>query len=170
MRVSLITIALAGALSLASCGSETSGEFTSDEGETGEYTIDEDSGEASMTVETEDGTVTMRTGSDAPDDLPMGFTLVSGAEVLSNTIIDQGEEKGSLTTFRSDKAPEEIIEHYRAEAEAAGIAIQIETNMNGGAMIGGKNEANGATFSVTAVPDSADGLVTSTLTISQVSS
>lgn len=166
MRISSITIALAGALALSACSSETSGEFTTDDGETGEYRIDQNTGESSMTVETEDGTVSMRTNTDVPDDLPAGFSLMSGSEVLSNTTIDQGDTKGSLTTFRSESTPQEIADYYRGEAEDAGITIQIETNMNGGKMIGGENEATGTTFSVSAFPDD-EGTVTGQLTISE---
>lgn len=166
MRFSLISLSAASVLMLAACGSETSGEFTTEDGETGEYVIDADSGESSMTVQTEDGTVSMRTNTAAPDDLPAGFTLVGGAEVLSNTIIDQGDTKGSLTTFRTEKSPDDIVAHYRGEAESAGITIQIETSMNGGKMIGGENEQTGTTFSVSAFPDD-EGTVTGQLTISE---
>ncbi|WP_298303904.1 hypothetical protein [uncultured Erythrobacter sp.] len=166
MCKSAIALSAAGALLLIGCGSETSGEFTTDDGETGEYTIDQTSGESSMTVETEDGTVSMRTNTETPDSLPAGLTLFSGAEVLSNTIIDQGDTKGSLTTFRTDETPDEIVAHYREEAEDAGITIQIETSMNGGKMIGGENEQTGTTFSVSAFPDD-DGIVTGQLTISE---
>ncbi len=166
MRLSIVAAAAVSTLALAACGSETEGEFTTDDGETGEYRIDQSSGESSMTVETEDGTVSMVTNSDAPTDLPAGFTMVSGAEVLSNTLINNGETKGSLTTFRTDKSPDEVAAHYRAEAEDAGITVQIETNMNGGKMIGGENEATGTTFSVSAFPDD-QGVVTGQLTISE---
>ncbi|MEP0391499.1 MAG: hypothetical protein ABJ205_12840 [Erythrobacter sp.] len=166
MRISLIACAAAGALVLTACGSETSGEFTTEEGETGEYIIDQDSGSSTMTVETPDGTVSMRSGADVTEELPAGFTMVSGANVLSNTIVDQGESKGSLTTFQSDKSPDEIVAHFRAEAENAGISIQIETLINGGKMIGGENEDNGTTFSVSAFPGD-DGVVTGQLTISE---
>lgn len=163
----LFTVAAAmSTLALAACGSETEGDFVTDDGDTGEYQIDRSTGESSMTVETEDGTVSMVTNTDAPADLPAGFTLVSGAEVLSNTMIDNGETKGSLTTFRSDKSPEEIAAHYHSEAESAGITIQIETNMNGGKMIGGENDTTGTTFSVSAFPDD-EGVVTGQLTISE---
>ncbi|MCK0098137.1 hypothetical protein MWU38_01965 [Qipengyuania sp. S6317L1] len=156
----------ASTLALAACGSETEGDLATGDGDTGEYQIDRSTGESSMTVETDDGTVSMVTNTDAPSDLPAGFTLVSGAEVLSNTMIDNGETKGSLTTFRSDKSPEQIADHYRAEAENAGITIQIETNMNGGKMIGGENEKTGTTFSVSAFPDE-EGVVKGQLTISE---
>lgn len=166
MRNSAIALSTVGALLLTACGAETSGEFSTEDGETGEYTIDRASGESSMTVETEDGTVSMRTNTDAPEELPAGFTLFSGAEVLSNTIIDQGDTKGSLTTFRTEKAPDEIVAHYRDEAESAGITIQIETSINGGKMIGGENDQTGTTFSVSAFPDD-QGVVTGQLTISE---
>ncbi|UAB77559.1 hypothetical protein INR77_12265 [Erythrobacter sp. SCSIO 43205] len=165
MRLITVT-ALASSLALAACGSETEGEFTTEDGESGEYRIDQSSGESSMTVETEDGTVSMVTNSDAPTNLPAGFTMISGAQVLSNTMIDDGETKGSLTTFRSEKSPEEIAAHYREQAEEAGITIQIETNLNGGKMLGGENEATGTTFSVSAYPDD-EGVVTGQLTISE---
>jgi hypothetical protein len=166
MRISIVAAAAVSTLVLTACGSETEGEFTTEDGETGEYRIDQSSGESSMTVETEDGTVSMVTNSDAPTDLPAGFTLVGGAEVLSNTMIDQGGTKGSLTTFRTDKSPDDIVAHYRSEAEGAGITIQIETSINGGKMIGGENEQTGTTFSVSAFPDD-EGVVTGQLTISE---
>ena len=122
MRISNLTVAVA-ALALSSCGSETSGTFTTDEGETGEYTIDQNNGEASMTIETPDGAVSMRTGADVPVNLPAGFSLFTGAEILSNTIIDQEGEIGALVTFTSDKSPQEIVNFYREEAEAAGIDV-----------------------------------------------
>lgn len=153
------------ALALAACGSETSGTFTTEEGESGEYTIDAENGESSMTVTTPDGDVTMRSGADVPVDLPGGFSLIPGAEVISNTVIDQEGGKGSLLTFLSDKSPQQVADFYRAEAEAAGIAIQIETTMNDGKMLGGEDKDRGLTFSITAYPGE-DG-TTGQLTISQ---
>jgi hypothetical protein len=153
------------ALALSACGSESSGEFTTEDGEAGEYSIDNDSGETTMTVQTPDGEVSLRSGTDVPVDLPAGFSLISGADIVSNTIIDQGETRGALVTFTSDRTPEEIADFYRAEAEDAGIEIQIETSMNGGKMIGGENETTGTTFSVSAYPDE-DG-TTGQLTISE---
>lgn len=168
MRNSAFLTAAATALALTACGSETSGTFETDEGETGEYTIDRDNGESTMTVTTPDGDVSMRSGADVPVDLPAGFSLISGADVVSNTVIDQGGTKGSLVTFRSDKSPQEIADFYRAEAGRADIKIQIETDMNGGKMLGGENEATGTTFSITAYPDG-EGATTGQLTISQES-
>lgn len=160
-NLAILTMA-AAALALAACGADGS---SSSGDQNGEYRIDQSSGETNMTVETPDGDVTMRTGSDIPLDLPAGFTVVDGAEILGNTIINQADQKGALITFVSDKSPEEIADFYRAQAEAAGIPIQIETEINGGMMLGGESKALATTFSITAYPD--EGGTTGQLTIGQ---
>ena len=165
MRNSALITAGAAALLLSACGSETSGEFTTEEGESGEYSIDSEDGEATMTVTSPDGDITMRSGADVPVDLAGGFTLIPGAKVVSNTVINQADGKGSLVTFTSDKSPQEIADFYRKQAESAGIAIQIETSMNDGKMLGGESETTGTTFSITAYPGE-DG-TTGQLTISE---
>lgn len=151
MRRLAIGISTAAALTLTACGSESSGDFTTEDGETGEYTIDQSSGGASMTVETPEGEVSMRTGAEVPIDLPAGFSLIDGAKVVSNTVVDQADGRGALVTFTSDKSPEEIADFYRAQAQTAGIDVQIETSINGGKMLGGEG-ASGTTFSITAYP------------------
>lgn len=167
MRRSGIAITAAASLWLTACGSEASGDFTTEDGEDGEYSVDYATGETNVTVETADGQVSMRSGTDVPLDLPAGFALLPGATVVSNTVVDQGGGKGALVTFTTDKSPEEIAAFYRKQAESAGIAIQIETTMNGGKLLGGENEATGTTFSVTAYPTGEDGLTTGQLTIGE---
>lgn len=165
MRISILVGVSTLALSLAACGSENSGEYTTEDGENVEYSVDRDSGETSVTVDTPDGEVSMRSGAEVPVDLPAGFSLIGGAKVISNTVFSQAGGKGALVTFTTDKSPQEIVDFYRAEAEAAGIAIQIESSINGGKMLGGENESNGTTFSVTAYPSDDDGVTTGQLTI-----
>lgn len=165
MRVSILAGVSAFALTLTACGSETSGEYTTEDGENVEYSVDRDSGETNLTVETADGEVSMRSGSDVPVDLPAGFSLIGGATVISNTVFSQAGGKGALVTFTTEKSPQEIADFYRAEAEAAGIEVQIETSVNGGKMLGGENEADGTTFSITAYPSNEDGVTTGQLTI-----
>ena len=157
--------AAASVLTLTACGSETAGEFTTEDGETAEYTIDSDTGETSMTVDTEQGAVSMRSGADVPIDLPAGFSMIDGAQVSTNTVIDQAGSRGALVNFTTSKTPDEVFAFYREQADAAGIDIQIETKMNGGGMIGGENAATGLIFSVTAYPG--DGGTTGQLTIGE---
>ncbi len=150
MRATLV-LATPLALILAACGSETSGTFEGEDGEVGEYTIDESTGETTATITTEEGTMTMRSGSDVPVDLPGGFTVYPGAEVVSNTVVNQGQGSGNLVTMTSPDSPQEVAAYYKSQAEAAGITIQMEMATNGMQMIGGESQ-DGLTFSVMASP------------------
>ncbi|MDC8754541.1 hypothetical protein OIK40_07805 [Erythrobacter sp. sf7] len=150
MRKTALIIASGVALALAACGSETSGEFTTEDGETAEYTIDKNTGETSMTLEGEDGTATLRSGADVPVDLPDGFSLYPGAKVITNTVVNQPDGTGTMVMFETGDAADKVIAHFRKEAEEAGFAIQIDANMNGSLMIGGERKKDGSTLSVTA--------------------
>ena len=151
MRAS-ITLFASLALALAACGSETSGTFEGEDGETGEYTIDTATGEASATIETEDGTFTMRSGSDVPIDLPDGFSVYPGAEIVTNTVVNQSEGSGTLVTMNSADSPAKIKAFYKAQAEAAGVTIQMDMTTNGMEMVGGE-APDGLTFSAMIMPE-----------------
>ena len=153
---------LALSILLAACGSQETGTFTGDDGETGQYTIDTQTGETTATIETDDGTATLRSGANVPVDLPAGFTVYPGAEIVSNTVVQQGEGSGSLVTMSTSASPAEVAAHYKAEAEAAGVAIQMEMATNGAQIVGGESE-DGLTFSIIASP-SEDG-TTAQLTV-----
>ena len=142
---------LALSLTLAGCGSETSGEFTTEDGENAAYTIDKDSGETSMTIEGKDGTATMRSGADVPVTLPDGFSLYPGSKVITNTVVNQPDGQGTMVMFETDAAADKVIAHFREQAKLAGFDIQLEMNTNGTQMIGGERK-DGATLSVTASP------------------
>lgn len=143
-------VAGGAALMLAACGSETSGEFTTEDGGNAEYTIDQDSGETSMTITGEDGTATLRSGADVPVDLPDGFSLFPGAKVITNTVVSQPDGKGTMVMFETEATADEVMAHFRQQAEDSGFEIQIDANMNGSLMIGGERKADGSTMSVTA--------------------
>ncbi len=148
------TIALTTAASvlLAACGSEKSGEFTTEEGETGEYSIDPATGETSARIETAEGTATMRSGASVPVKLPDGITIYPGAQVVSNTVVDHAGGSGSMVTLRSEDTPQQVSAHYRREAEAAGYKIALEMTVENGMLIGGE-KPNGAVFSVNTSSD-----------------
>jgi len=157
MRTSVWASAVAGgaALLLTACGSETSGEFTTEDGENAEYTIDKATGETSMTIKGEDGEATLRSGADVPINLPDGFSLYPGAKVITNTVVNQPDGQGTMVMFEADAAAEKVIAHFRKEAESAGFDIQIDANMNGSLMIGGDRK-DGSTLSVTATANPGD--------------
>lgn len=162
MRVKLALVTPL-ALVIAACGSETSGTFEGEDGETGEYTIDQSTGETTATIETEDGTATLRSGSNVPVDLPDGFSVYPGANVVSNTVVKQGGGSGTLVTLSSKDSPEEVAAYYKAQAEKAGVEIQMEMSTNGAQIIGGQS-ADGLTFSIMASP-AEEGGTTAQLTV-----
>jgi len=150
MRITARVLAATAALALTACGSETSGEFTTESGEAGEYTIDKDSGETSMTIKGEDGEATLRSGASVPVTLPDGFTLFPGSKVVTNTVVDQPDGKGTMVTFEADAPADKVVAHYREAAKAAGFDIQLEMTTNGTVMVGGERKADGSSMSVTA--------------------
>ena len=148
-RLALVMVC-GSALALVACGSETSGEFTTADGENAEYTIDKDSGETSMTIEGKDGTATMRSGADVPVSLPAGFTLFPGSKVITNTVVNQPDGQGTMVAFEADAPADKVVAHYRDAAKAAGFDIQLEMTTNGTMMVGGERKADGSSLSVTA--------------------
>ncbi len=154
MHKAAFILAGGAALALAACGSETSGEFTTEDGQNAEYTIDKDSGETSMTITDKDGDATMRSGANVPVSLPDGFTLFPGSKVVTNTVVDQPDGQGTMITFEADAPAEKVLSHYRDAAKAAGFDIQIEMNTNGTLMVGGERKGDGSSFSVTATDGS----------------
>lgn len=136
-----LILPMAALVSLSACGSETSDGFTTENGDSGEYKIDADTGEATATIKTEDGTATFRTGADVPVELPAGFSLYPGAKVTSNSRFDEdGGNKVVLLKFESEDSGEDIAAFYRAAATKAGFEILIDATMNGGTLITGENK------------------------------
>jgi len=153
MRTATLTTLgpLAAALMLAGCGSETSGTIEDEAGETGEYTVDRETGETNATITTDDGTATLRSGKNVEVDLPAGFTAYPGSTIVTNTVVNQTQGAGSMVLFETQDTPADIIAFYKRQAEAAGVRIELDASINGGSMIGGKSE-DGLTFSVNANP------------------
>lgn len=147
MRASIAV--LTAAFFLAACGSDTSETFEDEQGNSSSYTIDEQSGETTATITTEDGVATMRSGESVPVDLPDGFSLFPGAQVNNNTTFTLDDSRGAMIMFQSDAEPQAIADFYRKQAEAAGIEIEVELSINGGKTLGGESES-GRTFTLNA--------------------
>lgn len=156
MKLAALILTSSAALTLAACGSETSGKFTTEDGENAEYTIDEATGETSMTIKSEDGTATLRSGADVPVSLPDGISLFPGSKVVTNTVVKQPDGQTTMVMFETNAAADKIVAHYRQQAQAAGFDIQLEMNTNGTLMIGGERKRDGSTLSVTATTNDGD--------------
>jgi hypothetical protein len=150
MKQAAILIAGGAALMLAACGSETSGEFKTGDGENAEYTVDKETGETSMTIEGEDGETSLRAGANVPVSLPAGFSLFPGSKVVSNTVVNEPGGQGVLVTFEAAAPADKVVAHYRDAAKAAGYDIQVEMNTNGTLMVVGERKGDGSGLSVTA--------------------
>ena len=136
-------------LLLAACGSSETGDFTTEVGESGSNSVDQSSGEMEMTITTDEGVATVRSGSDVPVNLPLGFSLYPGAEVTSNSMVDHNGGQGAMVLFTSTDDPEAVLEFYRGQAEAAGIDVVVDMKVNDGGMLGGEGE-NGTSFTINA--------------------
>ena len=151
-KITLIT-ATASAMLLAACGSSDEGTIVTEDGETVEYDVDSDGGDAQITMRGEDGEeVVINSGSGASGvDLPDGYSLYPGASVVSTATINQADGQGTMVMMQSDASPEDMVSFYRSQAEGAGITIQMEMTTNGNAMIAGEGEG-GSSFSFNATP------------------
>lgn len=158
---------LTGAIALTACGGpDESGTFETEDG-TAEYQVDTDSGEAEMRFTDNEGNETVMTsGADVAADLPDGFTIYPGAEVVSNTVISGDQGDGSLVIMTSSDSIDDMISHYRGQAEAAGIDIAMELATDSNSMIGGEGP-DGAMFSFNA--GASDGETTGMLTVGRTS-
>ena len=142
MRKHFTTFSItAMALLLAACGD------SSKPAEESKFVVDEESGAIDAAITTDEGTATVKSGANAPEELPLGFTLFPGAEVVSNTSFEQKDKTITIISLASDAGPDKLVEHYRKQAEDAGIAIKLEMSVNDGQMIGG-DDGKGNTFSL----------------------
>ena len=148
---------------LAACGSETSGEFTTEDGGEGTYSADVSTGEGEISVSTEDGEMNAQVGSGLSVDLPEGFSLPAGSNVISNMTVDSGEGSNTQVMFLSPMGREELMQTMRAQVEAAGIVISNTIDTPDMYFIGGEGPDK-AVFSFQA-SDSEEGGSTGSLTI-----
>lgn len=159
-----LAIGTATALALAGCGSEQSGTFETEDGGEGNYTYEAESGDTTFKIETEDGVATFSSGSDAPKKLPAGFTVYPDATVLSSTVAQQGDGSATILILESGDAPADLLAHYRKQAEAAGVKIEMTMDTPTGTMLAGESEG-GMTFSFNA--NRAEDVTTAQLSIGQ---
>lgn len=135
---------------LAACGAEKSGTITTDDGETAEYSVKQDGGEMTATVETGDGAATVTSGANVKVDLPDGFTVYPGAKIVTNTVMNGPDGKGAMVIMQSDADPATMIAFYRKAAEAAGYTIGMEMKTETNTMIAGEKKGSKAGFSFSA--------------------
>lgn len=130
------------ALALAACGSDETTVRGEDGGEM-TYTADGDTFDAEITTD-EGETISVNSAPDAPVDLPEGFSLIPGARVTANTVMQQGGGKATVLTFESDRPVGEVISYYRKQAEEAGFEIAAEARTGDTQMLMGEGPDGGS--------------------------
>ncbi|WP_340586855.1 hypothetical protein [Erythrobacter alti] len=159
-----LLMALVGALALAACGDSDTTTIETEDG-TAEYRTDNDSGEAEMRFTDDDGNETFVTSrSDLEADLPEGFSIYPGAEVVTNTVVSGNDGQGSLIIMTSSASVEEMTAFYRRQAVAAGIEFGMEMTSGANRIISGEGP-DGETFSFNA--STSEGRTTAMLTMSR---
>ena len=146
------------ALALAACGGNDSDNVVeTEEGAISAAVNGEESTVTWRSADGEEAIVTSATGGSTAASLPDGFTLYPGAEVTSSTNIASNDGGGAIVVMQSPAAPDRLLAHYRAEAEAAGVTIASEANAGGSRVIAGEGP-DGLTFSFNATP-AGDGTI-----------
>lgn len=147
-RLAIVAVA---SLAMAGCGSESSGTFEDGEGGEGSYRVEQAGDEVTATVETEDGTTTIRSGADVPVELPDGFSIYPGATVAVNTSFGAASGNGALVNMTSGDSPRKMVDFYRKQAKAAGLEISLDTTMGDQIAIAGEGK-DGRRFTFNASP------------------
>ena len=153
---------MAGLAMLAACSSEKSTTFETEDGEA-TATVDSDDGTTTASITTDEGTVHMRSGANVAVDLPMGFSAYPRAKVVSNTVIDKGDGKGTLVLMETGDSLDDVTSYYRSQAETAGIKIELQLSTDEGRMLAGSSGDEAKSFSLNA--SRADDKTTITLMV-----
>lgn len=93
-----------------------------------------------MTIDTEKGAATIRSGVESGEALPAGFALYPGARLITSTALTaEGQENRSgMVGFETQDSTDKVIAFYKDAAQRAGYKVEGEIVMPDMAMIGGK--------------------------------
>lgn len=158
--------AISTSLFLAACSpapeEETAVEQQAQQFETGSYEVDPETGETRAVVNNEDGTTVMRAGETVVPRLPEGFSIYPGAAIRNTIQIGRDQATGVMVSLASEDSPAEMVDFYRRQAEAAGVAIELDLQTGAMTMIAGE-APDGTSFTFQA--SGATGETTGQLTL-----
>ncbi|MEE9434203.1 MAG: hypothetical protein V3V15_08195 [Sphingorhabdus sp.] len=147
-------IAIAAISALAACGGSdkdeeiVSGTFQDDKGNKGEYSVRGDDDAGSFSIKTKDGSLNITANKSGNVKLPFGLKMLPGSKIQANVQMNQGPAgtNGSMVSFESDVAPENVIAFYRKQVESVGFKIGTEMKSGKTQMFnatrGGKDNIN----------------------------
>lgn len=139
----------AAALMLGACGSESrsetevaSGSYTDPEtGETAEYSVTSSAdGEAdSINIETKDGKMQFGGGAQHAK-MPAGFAPYPGSTMTGGFTASGDDGASGMASFEAAGKAADVIDHFREQAEAAGMEITTEITAGETMMLGAEKE------------------------------
>lgn len=153
-------------LALAACGPDVdeSADGTTISADGSEVAFGNADGETNVVITGPDGEASFQSGSDVTPNLPDGWTIYPGASVQTAMNIDGVDQAGTIVVMQVDAEIDDIIAHYRSQAEATGHEIQMELTTGNARIIGGEGP-DGSTFSASVVPGEEGGPATVQLTV-----
>ena len=153
MKFAAILSLGAATLALAACGSSGDGEG------------DASGADYEQSYDTGAGTATVSTGGEISVDLPLGFETYPGAQVLTSVKLNNPGLRGNTVYMETDDSVQEVTDFYRAQAEAQGIEINMETVSAGTTLLAGQVENQSGFNMMATVGD--EGRTTVQLTVSE---
>ena len=129
-------------LLLAACNSSDTG-ASPDGGDDTQVRVNGDDGKEALTVSV---------GADLAVDMPKGYTLYPGANVITKSNVDQGDSTALVVVMSSKDSPEKLASFYRKQAEAAGVEFSMEDTSEGAQTLMGKGPDD-TVFSLSALAD-----------------
>jgi hypothetical protein len=117
-----------------------------------------DSAGSAAPAAADQGEVVIEDAGGAQAALPEGFTLPAGTQIVSNQQVTAPGGEGRIVLLDSSSALES---HFRAEAEAAGFEVSVDTNASGFRQLAGRR-ADGMQFDFAASTDG-DGVTRGSL-------
>lgn len=136
-----LVLAAAASLLLAACGSKSDTEIASgtvtdpDTGEKTDYKVTTDGDQRNISIKTEDGEMQFGSGA-ANARLPDGFTPYRGSKMTGGFTASGKDGQGGMASFEAPGRAEDVIAHFRKQAEAAGLTVKTEVKAGETLMIG----------------------------------
>lgn len=152
MKKAIVAAALP-LLALSACGPDVDqnedGTTISSDGS--EITFGDGVGETNMVITGPDGEASFQSGPGVTPNLPDGWSVYPGAAIQTAMNIEGAGETGTVVVMQVEADIDDVIAHYRSQAEATGHEIQMELTTGTARIIGGE-APGGSSFSASVVP------------------
>lgn len=102
----------------------------------GDVEIDEDG----VTVEGEDGSVSIQEGDELPEGWPSAVELPDGATLTNSMVVDSGGQAGWMVTATYDQAPSDVADAFSSSLTGAGFTEETTVTTGDQSLLGFSND------------------------------